>query len=458
MTIITKTSPKGIATTVSDNSPSNSAPSNNGSNSGGSSGLKDLSNISQFITPGKEAEAEALSNKYGYTLKSPITDSSQTRANDAKLGQNIKNAKGLVVPGSSDGEMLDVTNSDYLKYINDYIKGLSRRYELERNSISADYEEQKKNLEKTQAREAGSTQAGILRMGGYLGESGSGTGVLLTQAEQHKNELLSLQGKKDKALLEAQNAYEDKNFEAANKAYTIAMDIEDKMYNRQQDFFKNQMTLDKFNADKAERDLTALSFIDKENLNTPEVLAKINEIDDYYGSPGFSVKYIAAAKKEQEAKEAKDQLAIDKAYMDILTDIPYGKTVVLPNGKAYTGLKVSATSSSGPNVPITSDKAIQLGLPLDVVGMTEKDLIFSMELQNPPLWFAKKRANEISESKGPDYSTIQLNDLIRKDWEAFRNQPDVTAFRNTLRLDYRSGLPSGNSDGLSPEELSALGA
>ena len=129
MTIITKTSPKGIATTVSDNSPSNSAPSNNGSNSGGSSGLKDLSNISQFITPGKEAEAEALSNKYGYTLKSPITDSSQTRANDAKLGQNIKNAKGLVVPGSSDGEMLDVTNSDYLKYINDYIKGLSRRYE-----------------------------------------------------------------------------------------------------------------------------------------------------------------------------------------------------------------------------------------------------------------------------------------------------------------------------------------
>lgn len=215
-----------------------------GSSGGGSSSSKvDASVLAPFITPGKETQAESILNKSGYSLNSAVTTSDTTRNEDTKLGANIKSLKA---PGSADGSMSDVSSSPYLKTINDYINNLDARLKSTVDNLNSSYDATKKATEVKQAGEAGSTQAGVLRIGGYLGESGSGTGVMLTLAGKHRDELTNLQSQRDKAILDAQNAYEDKNFEAAKTYYQASKDIEQTMYNRQQDFFNNTIKATEF--------------------------------------------------------------------------------------------------------------------------------------------------------------------------------------------------------------------
>jgi len=411
-----------------------------------SSGSKaDASVLAPFITAGKETEAESILNKDGYTLGSAVTTSDTTRADDSNINANLSNlekkVKGetITLPDGS-----TTTKNPYSKLINDRIDELEARYERETERIKADYKSEKESTEETQRREAGATGAGVLRMGGYLGESGSGTGVMLTQAKQHRDEVQSLLSKRDKALSDARTAYENNNFDLSKLLVETATKAEEQAYERSQDYFKNQMTLANFNIDKIENDLKVLSFMDLDDLSDdPDALSKLSEIDSYYKAPGFSLKYIEAAKEARNADTTKDQLAVDKAYLDILSDIPYGQTVVLPDGRTYTGLKVSKTASTGPNVPMTLQRAIDLGLPDDVVGMTEKDLVFSLELDNPPSWYVKSQVANLNQSFASDQA---LYDTIKKDWGAFRNQPDIQTYRNTIRLDYRTGLPSSQDD------------
>jgi len=105
-------------------------------------------------------------------------------------------------------------------------------------------------------------------------------------------------------------------------------------------------------------------------------------------------------------------------------------------------MKTSKTDSSGPNVPLTLNKATAIGLPPGVVGRTEGDIIFDLELTNPPTWYVQMKAPELSKMA----YTGSASDIIKNDWNAFRDQPDVQAFRNTVQLNYRVNKPSGSGD------------
>jgi len=394
--------------------------------------------VDQATKAGKLDEYNKIVKGFSSAVSTSDADRNDTNLldNDIKGMEDKVNGENVTLP---DGTVK--TNNNNLAIFDQRSDELREDYKAETERIKADYESSREGLEDTQRRETGATQAGILRMGGYLGESGSGTGVMLTQAKQQRGEVQSLLSQRDKFLAEARTAYNKDNFDVARAKLDAATKAEESAYQRSQDYFKNQMILSNFNMDKAEKVLTALSYMDEDDISKPDTLEKIAEVDSIY-YPGFASSYVKTAKAEREAESTKDKLAIDAAYISMLSDIPYGQTVVLPNGKAYTGMKTSKTDSSGPNVPLTLNKATAIGLPPGVVGRTEGDIIFDLELTNPPTWYVQMKAPELSKMA----YTGSASDIIKNDWNAFRDQPDVQAFRNTVQLNYRVNKPSGSGD------------
>jgi len=267
-----------------------------------------------------------------------------TVASPAATGSAITSA---AIPGANaDGTGPDTSgatnaSNQYLNTLQTYMANLEARRASEVASITADFGTQQTNLENTQKGETGSTTAMLARSGGYLGNSGSGTGVLLNLAQTHASEMANLEAKKQAAITAAQNAIDDKQFAVAEKMATQATDIEKTINDRKQQFFDDtqkvitqQQSQQQFQQTKVQDDLKALSVIDPTTI--PD--SKKQEIDSYYGTPGFTDKYVASVQAVTAAKTAGDKTSAQKTILDMMQSIPEGKSITMPDGTVYTGV------------------------------------------------------------------------------------------------------------------------
>ena len=78
-------------------------------------------------------------------------------------------------------------------------------------------------------------------MGGF--DSASGQAVLTNLQRVHESEQQALMQKRDSAILQATQAYEDKDFELAKMLAQEAKDSEKLIYDRSQDFIKNTLAI-----------------------------------------------------------------------------------------------------------------------------------------------------------------------------------------------------------------------
>lgn len=258
---------------------------------------------------------------------------------------------GAAIPGASadgaangngpDTSSAQNASDQYAATLQTYMAQLEQRRAAEIASINSDFAEQQTELGQSQKSETGSTTAMLARAGGYLGSSGSGTGVLLNLAQTHATEVANLESKKQAAIQAAQSAIDDSEFGVAEKMAQNAKDIEQTINDRKQQFFDDtQKVIDEqrndsqFQQTKVQDDLKALSGIDPATI--PQ--GKKDEIDQYYGTPGFTDKYIAAQQAATQADTQAKVLANQKNMLDLLQSIPEGKTVTMPDGTTYTGI------------------------------------------------------------------------------------------------------------------------
>jgi len=120
-------------------------------------------------------------------------------------------------------------------------QSLDSRRKAEISRISGDYGAAKTDLAQTQRKEVGTQSMGLARMGGF--DSASGQAVLTNLSRTHINEQEVLLSKKETAILQAQQAFEDKDFALAKLQLDDAKETEKLIYDRQKDHIALTLSL-----------------------------------------------------------------------------------------------------------------------------------------------------------------------------------------------------------------------
>ncbi len=268
---------------------------------------------------------------------------------------NTTNALKTLTGQSPDFKALMDTYKNSTDTIASYQTQLEARRVAEIDRINKQYEQNKADTTTAQNKEKGTTNVALTRLGGYLGGSGSGSGVIENLAVTHRAELAKLDTARDAAIQAANNAVSDKQFALAQEKVNEANQLQSNIYSRQQDFFNNALKLS--NEQRANQDQigqTAKDLLSAwENVGDPSAISSENKsyIDSVYGT-GFSDQYLkaqamkqaaAGAKSEQDAQKAK--LDTMKSYVDLLESVPAGTKIPF-GGETITGIGKTADVST----------------------------------------------------------------------------------------------------------------
>lgn len=269
-------------------------------------------------------------------------------------GSVVNNEKGIsstvqgIVNGSQpitlpDGSVQNAKDaaSQAIALIDNYTTNLEARRKAEVDSINASFDQKQTQLENKQANETGAESSTLARIGGYLGGSASGTGAMLNLAATHKTELLSLQAERQKAVQDAQNAIDDKEFALAQQKIAQIQDLDKTINDRSQKFFENAISLQNANTSntKNQQDIIDNTLKDLSTTDASKVpQATKDKIDQFYNVPGFADSYIKAANSAAAAKSLADSTKAKSDMMDLLQKIPAGQKVTFPDGTTYTGV------------------------------------------------------------------------------------------------------------------------
>lgn len=270
----------------------------------------------------------------GSTSGSIVSSSDQITTGEKATTAAVARLNSLNVPGGDDTTSATNASQAYLNALDNQIAQLEQRRSSDQNGVNADFDSQQKDLQATQTNETGTETATLARIGGYLGGSASGTGAMLNLAATHKNEILKLETSRQAAILAANNAIDDKEFDIAGEKAKEAKDLEATIYQRKQDFFDNSIKLQTQQESEIQNTLKDMSSIDPTKI--PQ--ATKDAIDSYYGVPGFSDQYFAVTSAAAQAKSDSDALKAKGDMLDLLQKIPAGQNLSFPDGTTYTGL------------------------------------------------------------------------------------------------------------------------
>ena len=199
-----------------------------------------------------------------------------------------------------DSMSYDSPTTDALTLLQDEMDRLEDIYREDKRSIEADYKTQQTSQENKQAGEVGQTSVGLANAGGYLGFSGSGTGVMLSLAKGHRDELLALESERQNAIREARTASENRRFDLVREQAAEIARIDNEVYARKQDYFNNKLKLQNAEISREEKmknDNIVFQAIQQGN-KTPEQLFKA--IGDQVGIEGINsfLEQIRPSRKE----------------------------------------------------------------------------------------------------------------------------------------------------------------
>lgn len=137
----------------------------------------------------------------------------------------------------------DSPTRDALDFLEKEIERQEGMFAADKRAINADFASQKTTTEKAQSGETGQLSAGLAAAGGYLGFSGSGTGVMLNLAKGHRDELLALEAERQNAIVNARNAAENRRFDLVREYAAEIARVDNEVYTRKQDYFTNKLRL-----------------------------------------------------------------------------------------------------------------------------------------------------------------------------------------------------------------------
>jgi hypothetical protein len=268
--------------------------------------------------------------------------------------QNIQGNTNPVISGTNTANDVSVIGKDITnltdtsaasaKMIQDRMDALERRRDEEVANIKAEYEIAKGAQETRQGQDYAGRATGLTTSGGgFLGTTQSHQGVLQNMKATFETEKNALMAKRDAAVSQARNAYEDKQFALAKEKIAEAKSTEQEIYNRQKDHAAELLAVARENRSKQEFDMGIADKKVEAYSNMSDVeFAKVSPdeiamIDKSY-FPGFTVSSRDTAKKALNAKTQKEAVALDADILDMRLKIPQGQKFTL-GGVTYTGLK-----------------------------------------------------------------------------------------------------------------------
>lgn len=161
-------------------------------------------------------------------------------------------------------------------YLDNEIARIEANLKGQERSINAGFDSLKTTQTGQQASETGQTSAGLAAAGGYLGFSGSGTGVMLNLAKSHRAEMQALESKRQQAIADARSAAAGRRFDVVKLKAQEIKDIEQEQYVRDQDYYKKTKEIadeEKIKADTLANQDTIFKAIQAGN-KTPEAIFK----------------------------------------------------------------------------------------------------------------------------------------------------------------------------------------
>lgn len=323
--------------------------------------------------------------------------------------------------------------------ITEYQTKLKSENEADIQGIKDAYEAAKVIQDARQNKDYAGRSTGLVTSGGgFLGATQSQQGVLQNLNDTFNQEKQALMAKRDAAIQASRNAYDAKSYALAMEQLKNAKDAEQELYNRQKDAADQKLALsrearaqDEYDRGVSQDKAKAYAMMDDATFKKTDT----SSVDAAY-YPGYAADYRDTVKKAEAVKNTKDQLEVQNDIYTLLNKVPAGRQVSI-GGKNYAGLKPSSNGVSLKDV-ITPQRAAIVGLPSSVAGMKEKDVVLSLELSKPAAWFVTALENAKQQS---------LSDAtIAQEWNALRNDPDMEAYRNTIKLDQRHGVNAGNDD------------
>lgn len=387
----------------------------------------------------------------GQSTTNPTVTSANTRATYDALGNDISSMFNTTsIQNNSDKEAA---------LLKSYQDKLDANFGNDTSGIKAAYDQASKVLQEQQVRRYGSQSASLVTSGGgFLGNTGSHTGVLNSLNDTFVQEQQALMSKRDIALQAARSAYDDKNFSLAKQQLDLAKQTQQDIYGRQKDQNEYQLQIagenraqSTFVQAQVDRIASSIASMSAQEFAKADP-DQIRRIDSQY-YPGYAKHLNEVTQKALAKADLKDEVSIQKDIYEMLSKIPAGRNVTIA-GKTYVGLKAAAGTVASLKGAITPLQAQIAGLPASVVGLPQKDIILSLELTRPAQWFV----NTIQQQQGQSIPAESLTAT----WESFRNDPNIVKYRNTVKLDNRNGIGSGNlsftggSSGLSSEDQAIL--
>ena len=168
--------------------------------------------------------------------QNPVSSSTGIRADYTALGNDINtyaNTTGLTA-----------TNDANTKLLNDRMTQLKEQQDAAIAQIKSDYTVADATQTARQNKDYGGTSTNLITSGGgFLGYTGSQAGVLQSLKNTFETEKTALLSKRDAAISQAKNAYDDKQFALAQSLIKEAKDSEQELYQRQKDYNAQQLNL-----------------------------------------------------------------------------------------------------------------------------------------------------------------------------------------------------------------------
>ena len=348
------------------------------------------------ITPG----VTSYSAPAGY--KTPgagiVSSSAPVVTQDNQTKTDVGNLLGTTNVSNPDSQKSDNTalinsSTAIQTQIQSQIDMLEQRRKDEVAGINAAFDVAGTDLKGKQANETGSTTAGIARMGGYLGGSGSGTGVMLNLAKSHQSEVTALEAKRQTAIQEANNAITDKQFDLARQKVKESKDLEQQIYDRNKDFWDQQLKLNQENrSQNTYLQTQAKNLLDVVSTTGVADTNVTKQIDSLYGT-GTTAKYVEIVNADKQAKSTKAQYDNFKSKLDLMESLPvgvqmkFGDETITGIGKTSDIESFHVEDASGNVTLVTHNKATGtvstqnlgvIGTPSNSAGGTTPGKISSM--------------------------------------------------------------------------------
>jgi len=293
--------------------------------------------------------------------------------------------------------------------------------QAERERLNREYEGYVRQLRATQAREFAGRSTGLITSGGYLGTTQSHEGDLSSLRRDQEAEIQALYGKKDAAVAAARKAYLEKDFALAKEKAALAKELEgtiieakDKSATRQLAALTAKQNYSDKLTDNARQAVTTylnqFGAVDVEKLSPQAQLQLKAQVETAgYSWDAFrqQTKTLAQTRMQNTQDQNEFRNMIASANLSI--------------SKTMLELAKNRDTRAG---QLTETEAVRLGLPRQLVGKTQDELVAELQNELPPAWFVRQQ-------QGPN--AIMSVDPIKykKQWDAFRQEtlkPVTTGF------------------------------